>query len=188
MKYWKYLKEIFITLLVISITWIWYASISTVSTWTPLTATLWNDMKDVVDINTNKLLNISSSWSNVWIWISNPQANLDVNWSIKIWWRKISKITVCTYSSTSAPTSGWWSSYYRFWTWSDCDNGLPSGTCIWYLSKAVAAGTDTDWEVLVPGEASSWQQWEWAAPNWGVHFALVSPWSTYKIQAIYFCQ
>ena len=74
MQFKKYIKETFITLLVISLTAVWYAAVWTVSSWQSLTATLWNEMKDIVNSNELKLTNITNLGTDLGIWI---------NWNIK---------------------------------------------------------------------------------------------------------
>ncbi len=78
MKLKKHLKEIIITLSVISLTTIWYAAVTTVSDTDTLTATIWNEMKDIVNSNEAKLTNIyNNSWK-IWIWKTIPSRKLDI--------------------------------------------------------------------------------------------------------------
>lgn len=78
MKLQKHIKEIVISLLVISFTGIWYAAVSTATSWGTLTATMWNDMKAVVDSNEAKLSEFTdSSWS-IWIGTSSPIWKLNI--------------------------------------------------------------------------------------------------------------
>lgn len=60
MKLQKYIKEIIITLLIISFTTAWYAAVLTVNDWDTLTSTIWNQMKDIVNANESKLVNVSN--------------------------------------------------------------------------------------------------------------------------------
>ncbi len=61
MKAKRLLKDSLLSLLVISLTAGAYAAISSVNTWTPLTASMWNDMKATVDGNTSKLTGITNT-------------------------------------------------------------------------------------------------------------------------------
>lgn len=119
MKLQKHLRDFLATIWVISITAVWYAAVSSVSSWDTLTATMWNDMKTVVDGNTTSLSNLSFSWGYIWIGTANPTANLHVyNWpdwdaSVRFrngfWTSKVLHIV-----------ENWWSSgHYGIFVWSD---------------------------------------------------------------------
>ncbi len=80
MKLQKHIKEIVITLSVISITAWAYATLSNVSTGDGLTATLWNNMVADVNNNTDKLNWVYNSSGSIGIGTSNPWWKLHVNW------------------------------------------------------------------------------------------------------------
>lgn len=84
MKLQKYIKEIFTTIFIISLTSIWYAAVSSVTTWSTLTATIWNDMKNIVNSNEAKLTNISSVGGNVGIGTTDPRSKLHINWTLML--------------------------------------------------------------------------------------------------------
>ncbi|MDD2870554.1 MAG: tail fiber domain-containing protein [Candidatus Gracilibacteria bacterium] len=79
MKLQKHIKEVIITISVISITAGAYAALSTVTNGDPLTDTVWNSMVADVNNNTDKLTNISSNGGNVGIGNSSPEGKLDIN-------------------------------------------------------------------------------------------------------------
>jgi hypothetical protein len=92
----KWLLQWFWFLLTLCIAWIAYASITTVNTWDILTANNWNNLITLVNLNDSsisnnswKLVNITSNWTNIWIWVATPTSKLDINsWDIKLWWYK----------------------------------------------------------------------------------------------------
>jgi hypothetical protein len=94
---------------------------------------------------------ISGGTSNVGIGTSTPKANLDVNGSIRFGGRIIERITFCEYHGVEDSAG---SSKYYHWKGSDCDNGLPLGTCLGFISKARHCGRDEDWQTILPGETT----------------------------------
>ena len=78
MKLQKHIKEIMITLWVIGATTLTYAAVSTATSWGTLTATMWNDMKTIVDSNETKLGNIYVNGTNVWIGETTPGEELTI--------------------------------------------------------------------------------------------------------------
>lgn len=111
----KYIKEIFVTFLLIWFTGVWYAALSTVNSWDSLTATLWNDLVSLVNQNeanivantnsisnnTSKLSGISNVWGNIGIWRPSPASKLDIAWDISINGNPLSKIFYIRSSTTS---------------------------------------------------------------------------------------
>jgi hypothetical protein len=95
-------------LLIIWLVWATYATLTTVNSWDQLTANKWNDLVALVNqnessisVNTQKLVNITSNWTNVWIWVATPTSKLDINsWDIKLWWYNV-KVNIWSASQTS---------------------------------------------------------------------------------------
>lgn len=56
--------------------------------WSLLTLSWFQDLR-------SRLINISGSWANVWIWTTNPTQKLDVNWNINASSIKVSCIWNC---------------------------------------------------------------------------------------------
>ncbi|MCC6620922.1 MAG: hypothetical protein IT385_06690 [Deltaproteobacteria bacterium] len=79
--------------------------------------------------------------------------DLEVGGALRFGGRTIGRIIKCgrvaigVMPSTSNP-----SRYYHYWQAGDCDGGLPTGTCLGFLTRANANGADQDWEVVVPGQ------------------------------------
>lgn len=61
----------------------WMAALSNVTSWTPLTSSLWNNMISNFIWQTN-WTTISYMSGNVWIWTTTPSVTLDVNGKIKM--------------------------------------------------------------------------------------------------------
>jgi hypothetical protein len=96
MKLQKYIKEIFITTLVISLTAAWYAAVSSVAPWNTLTSTIWNEMKAVVDWNTAWVVTNAS-------WISANTAKLD----------SINKVVFSAYETDNVARSYSWQTIFN---------------------------------------------------------------------------
>lgn len=132
MKLQKYIKEIFITLFIISITTAWYAAVATVADWDNLTATLWNDMKNSVDENTAKL-----------VWITNG-TSLDYK---KTFWSTISIDSDSSWTELSFRSN--WA------TWND-------GSIVYNATKDMHFYTDrsssTDSDMTIKAD---WKIWIW---------------------------
>ncbi|NPA34837.1 MAG: hypothetical protein GXO48_07930 [Chlorobi bacterium] len=96
-----------------------------------------------------------------------------------------SRITICTKWDPSFPQSVSSNHSYQ-WQSGDCDNGLPSGTCMGFISSARAGGNDEDWEVLLPGVAGGWGNVTYA--NGGIAWAMRDPATNgLYVRVIYFC-
>lgn len=112
MKLKKYLKEIITTLFIISLTTTWYAVVTGVSGWTPLTADLWNNMKTIVDSNETKLTNISSVGGNIGIWNLNPSEKVVIwtdIWDLTGWlWMVLWDISWNASVFVAKDTNNWW--------------------------------------------------------------------------------
>jgi hypothetical protein len=63
--------------------------------------------------------------------------------------RTIARITQCESYGTPETSNG---QYWHMWIASDCDKGLPAGSCIGFLSHAQDCGSNNSWRVLLPGE------------------------------------
>ncbi len=73
----KYLKQFIINLLLFSLAWVTYSAYTSVSSWDPLTPTMWNNLLAKVDW-------IFTDWTGkVGIGNSSPTEKLDVTWNIK---------------------------------------------------------------------------------------------------------
>ena len=82
--------------------YIWYSaytSLSTQNDWAVITKDIWNNVINTIntiwtktDNLEIKTSNIYQSWWNVWIWISNPSAKLDLNWNLNINWIPLNKV------------------------------------------------------------------------------------------------
>lgn len=64
--------------------------------------------------------------------------------------RKIARITFCTYSGVPDFDGN---NIQHAWTAGECDNGLPSGSCLAFMTWAAHSGRDEDWRVFNPGES-----------------------------------
>ena len=84
MKIRKYIKSILSVIITIWISyWIIYSwNWLIASNWDSLTYIKWNELYNIANTNSGKLVNISSSWSNVWIGTSNPGSKLEVSGTI----------------------------------------------------------------------------------------------------------
>ncbi len=79
MKTKRIIKDSLLSLLVISLTAGAYAAISSVSSWDPLTATMWNDIATDVNNNTNTLSWVTNNSGNIGIGTTNPTSTLHVD-------------------------------------------------------------------------------------------------------------
>lgn len=138
-------KNILISLILIVISY-WLVSawtnLSTVTNWTALTATVWNDMVTKVNETGNRVSWISTDWSsNVWIWTTTPTAKLQVSWWTTIlqqeaWQTPTFQNSWANYGSTFAPVGyfkdSMWVVHLRWltnlWTIWVCIFTLP----VWY--------------------------------------------------------
>ncbi len=101
--------------LLISSFWIIYAAWNdTVSPWSPLTAESWNEVLQRVSIFS------TSNW-NLWIWNSNPEAPLHVQWSVKISSQEWAGAPNLTLEWNS--TSSWWSAF-NLWALNDAGESI----------------------------------------------------------------
>ena len=113
-----------------------------------------------------------------------PEATLEISGSLKFGGRIIQRITYCTFDGI--PNSNSNGIRWHHWVTEDCDNGLPQGNCIGFLTKAAHWGRDEDWQVLLPGEIGYVNTV--IAPNGGMEWAIVgSEQSEKSIAATYFC-
>ncbi|MFN7903901.1 MAG: hypothetical protein ACK5P5_01835, partial [Pseudobdellovibrionaceae bacterium] len=124
-----------------------------------------------------------NSTGNVGIGTTIPSAKLDVNGSIRFGGRTTNRVTVCSFSGT--PSESITNRFYRYWVSSDCDNGLPQGSCIGALSKTNHCGGDQDWEVVYPGEDPG--SAGGVATNGGMAWWTSTPCGNAKIRATYWC-
>jgi len=114
----------------------WMAALSNVTSWTPLTASLWNNMISNFLWQTN-WTTISYMSGNVWIWTTTPDTELVVKSNLE------SDINVV-----------WWA-WYRAWI------SLKDDNRIWTLKKTWAADNfylndDTVWGTVIWIEPQSW--------------------------------
>lgn len=82
--------------------YIWYSaytSLSIQNDWAVITKDIWNNVINTInsiwtktDNLETKTSNIYQSWWNIWIWISNPSAKLDLNWNLNINWIPLNKV------------------------------------------------------------------------------------------------
>lgn len=84
---------------------------------------------------------------NVGIGTASPSAKLEVSGSIRFGGRTFDQITYCANAAAPSVDNG---NSYTF-SAGNCDNGVPSGTCIGMIAKAAACGDDQDWIVCAPG-------------------------------------
>lgn len=102
---------------VILVLWVYsaysaYVSILSVNTWDKLTSSTFNNLiSNIEDIN-SRVSSISSIWTktwnniyynswNVWVGNNNPQANLDVSWTVKMFWNRTAISVWTTYQAPS---------------------------------------------------------------------------------------
>lgn len=142
MKLQKHIKEIVITLSVISITAWAYATLSTVNTWDWLTATLWNNMVADVNSSTSKLANVTSDGSNVGIWVASPTKKLEVNWDVKVGWLWVSRWI--DFWHTTDTTKSW--QVWEIWGMSSDDFWIADEVNWWGTSRiAIKRTTGNVW-------------------------------------------
>ena len=160
------------TVLLVSFT---YAAITSVSSWDTLTATLWNDMKTMVDgntssistnawnisTNTTKLTNIESSGWNVWIGTASPATKLEVNGVVK------SDNSIKAYASFN--WDGWVTIYDSYWVSSIVRNSEWNYTITWDTPFA-------DRNYVIIGSCNFWWSW-WA--NFGLEWNNIT-WHSYE--------
>lgn len=120
----KHIKNIFITLFVISLTAVWYAAVTWVTTWETLTADLWNWMKMIVDTNEAKLVNISNDWNFIGIGTQAPQNDLHIV-------KELADIRVQSTSNVQSYILLDGIANTRAYLWTSKDWGLASGIIDW---------------------------------------------------------
>lgn len=146
MKLQKHIKEVIITISVISITAWAYAALSTVTNGDPLTDTVWNSMVADVNNNTDKLTNISSNGWNVWIGNSSPEWKLDINWTTVFRWNVWFNWTNPT---TSTTTNDWFrirTDENYLWVWFDYT----------IFEKTDTNAPDPDWWIAFTNVGNDW--------------------------------
>ena len=116
----------------------------------------------------------------VGIGTTQPAATLDVNGSLKFGGRIISQITYCFFNGTENSDGG---TKWHHWVAGECDNGLPQGNCIGFLTKTGQCGYARDWNVLFPGENDQGG----IAPNGGMLWWNDDRCADPSIAATYFC-
>ena len=88
--------------------------------------------------------------------------------------RTIARITQCT--STAAPVGC--PGCNHPWAGSDCDNGLPLGTCFTAGGRVDQCGGSITWSALLPGELGT---------NGGMSWYSATPCAGTTIRSVYFC-
>jgi hypothetical protein len=94
-----------------------------------------------------------------------------------------------TFSTTTVCSADFYTgnngtNFYRDWSASDCTNGLPTSSCVGFLSQAVHSGSDQDWAVAVPGETIG----AFTFPTGGMYWWTGNPTDALIIiQAVYLC-
>lgn len=124
----KIIKDSLISVLIFSIIWIWFAA---VTSWDPLTATLWNDLTNKVSTITSDGININISWkvtraiTHTWsFWQTETIGNdstIAVN-NVKLTSRTLS----FTKEKDSSSLRIWYSDIFRIKWWVDASN-----SCVW---------------------------------------------------------
>jgi len=109
----------------------------------------------------------------------NTHGDLNVGGKISFGGREINRITKCS----SRQSQGTATQRHHKWHSDECDNGLPQGDCIGFISKAAHSGDDEDWQVLNPGEAFN----SISYPNGGMAWWMDSYSGNPIIEAVYFC-
>lgn len=116
-----------------------YSTIAPVTTWQILSTWVFNNLiSNIEDLN-NRITAIISTWSksgnnvyytawNVWIWNNNPQANLDVSWTVKMFGNRTN---ISVWTIYQAPSDGFvlafgradWTSWFLpltlMWWWAN---------------------------------------------------------------------
>lgn len=91
--------------------------------------------------------------------------------------------TVCTRLASSASGSNICS---YVWLAANCSNGVPTGTCVGFISWAQHSGDDEDWRVMTPGESANGVSFPTGGMQWwndqGCNNADVA------IRAVYDCE
>lgn len=88
----------------------------------------------------------------------------------------------------SIPGSGYNRLYHK-WQAGDCNNGLPKANCKGVLASATWGGTDSDWQVLNPGESPPSYSGHSGdiATDGGIHWVMQSTSFSAKAAALYIC-
>jgi len=158
--------------------WIWimlvfwvvnaWTNITNVSSWTPLTATIWNDLVTKLNDIGNRTDWIINNWWNTGIWMSTASQKLEVNWSIKA--------NSIFFSDWTEQTSA---KNYIAWTiWTSSSVNVPFNTKI-YTNNSITL-TPWKWQVVMAWPVYWNNFWTWS--NWNsyhTHFDLSTSSSSY---------
>lgn len=129
----------FLTIIWCYIVYATYSTITPVTTWQTLTKDLFNNViSNIEDLNT-RVSAIATTWNkswsniyynawNVWVWNNNPQANLDVSWTVKMLW---TRTAISIWTVYQAP-SDWF--VLAFWR-TDWNSWLLPLTLMWWLTN-----------------------------------------------------
>jgi len=164
MKIQKHLKEVFFTMLVILITTGTYAALPTVSSGTPLTSTIWNDLVWVVNTNSWKLNWVYNIGSNLGIWTSSPWSKLHVKSSSTNPLDSIIKLE---------RVSGSFLSYFQnlgTWAWA---TNVSSWDQALIFSNDGNPSTSTNWLYIWAHSTLAW--WLKIMENWNVWVWVANP-------------
>ncbi len=161
--------------------WIWFliiiwianawTDITQVSTWEPLTATIWNELLTKLNDTGQR-----ASWlftdinSNVWVWTSTPISKFEVSWNIATkWWQVLMQ----------RPVTTWWRARGLMYT----PDWVADPTYNWLAWIWLAWTASTEGRIFLTFWTSPWTSTAWIQilPNWNVWIWTYTPTSTLDV-------
>lgn len=181
-----YLKQkllwwlLFWTWIIISILWIsliysyaWNSNISQVSSWSWLTAEIWNELVNNINKSIkqdNEILSVDNTNGRIGIWTNIPNTKLEVNWTVKM----------TNLQVTNSPFNCqkiWWTFTYKWnvtWYWANscikratCPAGYLVTWCT-NMDYPYYDSLDRIYNYLFPwfvDQSWVWITWEWCQWN-----------------------
>jgi hypothetical protein len=105
---------------------------------------------------------------------------LEADRAAKVGGRTIARITQCTYTGAPAGCPG----CNHQWAGTDCDNGLPVGSCLGMGSSVDQCGGSITWHVLLPGESGAGAN---GGMSWYASGGNAAPCAGLTARAVYMC-
>lgn len=174
---------------VLTIGFVWiifaaYTSLTTVTSWSNLTATGWNNLIDYANKSVKQdssIITVDNTNQRIGINNSTPTTTLDINWSVSMW--LLSSINAfgtwynCPTTNVSYPYDTYVTCYAWWWLWRSTDNAnwclmtiYTNDVLSWYVwSKRDSANLClyVNYSVYLPANTNiRFVNWPWWPTSW----------------------